>query len=182
MRTLHVVAVIAVIVISACADDDTPPAGGSARLAEASDAPATPSRATLPGKGGIEFYPATDLSRIGDDLAKGATTARTVGAHENFHYVEARRVVSGVPEVHDRWTDVTLVQAGHATLLSGGRVEGGRDASAGEYRGGTIVNGDSRAIAPGDLFVIPAGVPHQFQLARGDSVRYLTIKVLRPER
>ena len=182
MRTLHVVAVAAALAIIACADDDTPPPGGTARLAEASDAPATPSRATLPGKGDIEFYPAAELSRIAAELAKGATTARTVGAHQNFHYVQARRVVSGVPEVHDRWTDVTLVQAGHARLLSGGRVEGGRDASAGEYRGGTIVNGDAKVIGPGDLFVIPAGVPHQFQLARGDSVRYLTIKVLRADR
>jgi uncharacterized RmlC-like cupin family protein len=181
MRPLHVV-VAAILVVTACADDDAPRAGGTARLAEASDAPATPRQATLPGKGGIEFYPAAALSRIGDELAKGATTARTVGAHQNFHYVEARRAASGVPEVHDRWTDVTIVQAGRATLLSGGRVEGGRDATPGEYRGGTIVNGDARAIAPGDLFIIPAGVPHQFQLARGDSVRYLTIKVLRPER
>lgn len=175
-------AAIVLVVATACASEDAPRADGSARLAAASDAPPTPRQATASGRGGIEFYPAAGLSQVGNELAKGATTARTVGAHQNFHYVEARRATSGVPEVHDRWTDVTVVQAGRATLLSGGRVEGGRGASGGEYRGGTIVGGDTRVLGPGDLIIIPAGVPHRYQLARGDSLRYLTLKVLQSER
>jgi mannose-6-phosphate isomerase-like protein (cupin superfamily) len=151
----------------ACGDQSTPRA-----------AAATPAQSTPTASGGVELYPAAQLARIADELAKGSTTARTIGQHPAYHYVQARRAASGEPEVHDRWVDVTVVQAGRATLLTGGRVDGAHLASAGEHRGGTIVGGTPRPIATGDLVVIPAGVPHQYQLARGDTVRYLTLKVL----
>ena len=147
-----------------------PPAAGvkDAQGTDATDAsmPDTP----LGRTGAIEFFPATDLSNVAAQLAKGTTTAKTVVAHPTFHYVQARRTANGVPEIHDRWIDVTIVQSGRANLLVGGRVSGSRLASPGEHRGGTIVGGATRPIAAGDLFTIPAG----------DSVRYLTIKVLQP--
>jgi mannose-6-phosphate isomerase-like protein (cupin superfamily) len=93
--------------------------------------------------------------------------------------VASRRAASGSPEIHDDWVDVTMVQAGRATLLSGGRLTGGSVVGAGEHRGGVIVDGSSRAIAAGDVVIVPAGTPHQFQLTPGDSIRYLTIKVKR---
>lgn len=182
MRHLASVMIIAAIVAACAADDDTPRAGGTPRLAAASDAAPTPRQETTTGSGGIELYRAADLSRVADELARGGSTGRTVGAHRTYHYVVARRVASGVPEVHDQWIDVTIVQSGHAALLSGGRVDGGREESAGEHRGGTIVGGATHPLAAGDLFVVPAGVPHQFQLSRGDSIRYLTLKVSQPER
>jgi uncharacterized RmlC-like cupin family protein len=37
----------------------------------------------------------------------------------------------------------------------------------------------SRPFAAGDLMIIPPGVPHQYHIAAGDSLRYLTIKVHR---
>jgi hypothetical protein len=129
--------------------------------------------------GGIEWYPASRLSQIAEALANGTATARTFGGHQTRTYVEARRTRSGTPEVHAAWIDLTVVQVGRATLLSGGHVDGGQLASPGERRGGTIVGGVSRSIAAGDFFVIPAGVPHQYQVASGDSIRYLTIKVAR---
>ena len=149
-------------------------------VSEKSGSPETPD--TPIGRGGaIEMYPAAVLSGIADRLARGPTTAKTVVARPTFHYVQARRSSNGMPEVHDRWIDVTIVQAGRATLLVGGRVNGSRLASPGEHRGGTIIGGSPRVIGAGDLFTIPAGVPHQFQVASGDTVRYLTIKVAQPE-
>jgi uncharacterized RmlC-like cupin family protein len=50
----------------------------------------------------------------------------------------------------------------------------------GEHRGGTIAGGASRAVGPGDLMIIPAGIPHQYVISPGDSLRYLTVKVSRP--
>ena len=132
----------------------------------------------LPGAGG-EFHSASELSTIADDLARGTTTAKTVAAHPALHYVQARRTANGTPEVHDDWIDVTVVQAGRATLLVGGRVAGDHVVSPGEHRGGVIDGGSRRLLGAGDLVTIPAGVPHQFEVARGDSIRYLTIKVLR---
>lgn len=89
-------------------------------------------------------------------------------------------MVSGSPEIHDRWTDITIVQAGRATLLSGGTVSGGSITEPGEHRGGTISGGTSHAIQAGDMFVVPAGTPHQFQLGQADTIRYLTIKIAKP--
>jgi hypothetical protein len=168
------------LAVGACGEQSPEHGAAAAQTpssAATSDAAATPAPAA---SGGIELYPAAQLARIADELAKGSTTGRTIGGHPTYHYVEARRVASGEPEMHDRWIDVTIVQAGRATLLTGGRVDGGHLASAGEHRGGTIVAGAPHPIATGDLFVVPAGIPHQFQVARGDSVRYLTLKVLQP--
>ena len=72
---------------------------------------------------------------------------------------------------------MTVVQAGRGTLLSGGRVEGSHLETAGEHRGGTITGGSSRPVGAGDLMIIPAGVPHQYMIGPGDSLRYLTVKV-----
>src|SRR5581483_6239103 len=78
----------------------------------------------------VEFYSAADLARF------TATGGKTFGVeHPTFHYVEARRVVSGSPEIHDNWIDVTIVQAGRATLVSGGTVHGGSVTEPGEHRG-----------------------------------------------
>jgi hypothetical protein len=171
------------LVISACGDQSPPPAAATPATpssSTASDAAGPAAQSAPVVRGDVELYPAARLSRIGDELAKGTTTGRTIGGHPTYHYVEVRRVTSGEPEVHDRWVDVTIVQAGRATLLAGGRVSGGRLASDGEHRGGTIAGGTPHPIATGDLFVVPAGVPHQFQVARGDSLRYLTLKVQQP--
>lgn len=176
---------IALLALAAGACGDQSPARDAVAArapssAATSDTVATPAQPTPAGVGSIELYSSAQLARIAAELAKGSTTGRTIGGHSTYHYVQVRRVASGEPEVHDRWIDVTIVQSGRATLLTGGRVDGGHLALGGEHRGGTIVAGTPHPIATGDLFVVPAGIPHQFQVARGDSVRYLTIKVLQP--
>ncbi len=124
----------------------------------------------------VALYPAAELARIAATLGRGAT-GRTLGATPTYSYIQGRRTASGGPERHERWTDVAYVQAGRATLLVGGRIDGGAESAPGELRGGTIVGGKERALAPGDLVVIPAGVPHQYRLAPGEALTYLTIKV-----
>lgn len=128
---------------------------------------------------GIELFPAATIAHAADALAHGATTGRTFASYPGFHYVQSRRSTSGSPEVHDEWIDVTVVQAGRATLLTGGRVEGGGITSPGEHRGGRIVGGSVQRIGAGDLITVPVGTPHQYQLDPGDTIRYLTIKVKR---
>lgn len=125
----------------------------------------------------VEYYTAALLAHVGDSLSRGSTTGHVLHAHPTYQYLQIRRNRSGGPEVHDRWTDVTVVQAGRGTLLSGGRVEGSHLETAGEHRGGTIIGGSSRPVGAGDLMIIPAGVPHQYMIGPGDSLRYLTVKV-----
>jgi mannose-6-phosphate isomerase-like protein (cupin superfamily) len=127
---------------------------------------------------GVDYYSARELARVADGLAHGSTTGRVFGKRHALQYVEVRRAASGTPEIHDRWLDVTIVQAGKGSLLTGGQVEGGVLESPGEHRGGTIRGGARRAIGPGDLVIIPARTPHQYEIAAGDSLRYLTVKVL----
>jgi mannose-6-phosphate isomerase-like protein (cupin superfamily) len=137
-------------------------------------------RRTGSGDAGVEQYTAAALTRVGDSLARGGTSSRVLRGHPTYQYLETRRERSGVPEVHDRWIDVTIVQAGRATLVSGGHVAGGRVETPGEHRGGTITGGTSRPVAAGDMMIIPAGIPHQYVIAAGDSLRCVTVKVLRP--
>ncbi len=172
------VALVLALGAGACRRADVPGAAGT-RAGDAAITPATAAAlgATSSSQGsGIEFYPAAQLARMAASL--GSSTGRTFGDQPTYKYIEGRRTADGVPEVHDRWIDLALVQAGRAVLLAGGRVEGGRLESPGEHRGGTIVGGTEHPIAAGDFCVIPAGVPHQYRVAPGDTLRYLTIKVV----
>jgi mannose-6-phosphate isomerase-like protein (cupin superfamily) len=128
--------------------------------------------------GGVEYYTAAVLAHVGDSLARGSSSGHMLRSHPSYQYLQIRRGKSGVPEVHDRWTDVTMVQAGRASLLSGGQVSGSHVEAPGEHRGGTITGGSSRPVGAGDLMIIPAGIPHQYVIAPGDSLRYVTVKVL----
>lgn len=150
---------------------------GSAATDSASAAP-TEIGAGSGSRNGVDYYGREMLSRIAASLSKGNDPTRTFGRHPALWYVAARRTVSGSAEVHDKWIDVTFVQAGRATFLSGGTVTGSHLQGAGEHRGGTIRGGTRRTLGSGDFFVIPAGIPHQLQLSPGDSLLYLTVKVL----
>lgn len=153
--------------------------GAAAPGAATGTIPTRPPAGGTPGTdaGPAEYYPAGELARVAAGLARSGATGRTLRKHPSYSYIEGRRHVSGGPEMHDHWADVAVVQAGHATALTGGHLVGATTMSAGEHRGGRIVGGTPRTISTGDLLVIRAGVPHQYQLAPGDSLRYLTIKV-----
>jgi hypothetical protein len=87
-----------------------------------------------------------------------------------------RRDGPGEVEVHALLNDVIVPQAGAATLLVGGHVEGGRETAPNERRGGTIAGGRSYALHPGDVVWIPAGIPHQMIVRRGGSFTYVAVK------
>ena len=155
--------------------------GVGARAVGSSNVASTPAGATSEVHGdAVQYFSAATLARTADALAGGARTGRTLRTAGGFQYIVMRRLTSGGPEVHDRWADVTFIQAGHGSLRSGGQVSGGSITAPGELRGGTIVGGAERTLGPGDLLLIPAGVPHQYVVARGDSLRYLTVKVAQP--
>src|SRR5947209_6520113 len=94
---------------------------GSAAPADDSGAPETAMPTPGSDTAGVEIFSAARLADVAAQLARGSTTGRTIGAHRTYWYVESRRAADGSPEVHDDWVDVTMVQAGRASLLSGGR-------------------------------------------------------------
>ena len=127
-----------------------------------------------------EYYPAAPLAHVADSLRAQHAVSKVLGDRGSYQYVLVTRDTSAGPEQHARWTDVMLVQAGSATVLLGGRYEGGHEDAPGETRGGRLVGAEARAVTAGDLLVIPAGLPHQVQIAPGGVVRYVTVKA--PER
>ncbi|MEP6494897.1 MAG: hypothetical protein ABJF01_19580 [bacterium] len=70
-----------------------------------------------------------------------------------------------------------MIQTGSGALLSGGTAGGAKESTPGEWRGGAIRGGTRRPLRPGDVVVIPAGVPHQMLLDRGQRIAYLAFKI-----
>jgi mannose-6-phosphate isomerase-like protein (cupin superfamily) len=92
----------------------------------------------------------------------------------------ARRVQSGMVEVHDNFSDVLIAREGHVTLTTGGTVSGNKESRPGEWMGGEITGGTLRELGPGDVVWIPAGVPHLMTLKPGETFVYLAVKVPAP--
>lgn len=90
--------------------------------------------------------------------------------------VVARRLKTGEAEVHDNLNDVFVVKSGRASVLVGGKVEGQRLTTPGEWRGGKITGAKSYPLNPGDVVWIPAGLPHQVIVPKGVTFTYMAFK------
>jgi len=68
----------------------------------------------------------------------------------------------GKPAVHPDEAEYATVMAGSGTLVSGGTLVAPKLRFAGLVEGDRIEGGTTRKLAVGDVFLIPAGVPHWF--------------------
>lgn len=68
----------------------------------------------------------------------------------------------GKPAVHPTDGEYTIVIAGAGTLVSGGTLVDASVTKPGLTEGSRIEGGTTRALAPGDVVLIPAGTPHWF--------------------
>ena len=91
--------------------------------------------------------------------AEAGRPAQLLGDRGGYAYLLIRRVSAGEVEVHSAWDDVFVVRTGSGTLLTGPTGEGGRETGPRERRGGHIPEPRRRALGPGDVVVIPAGLP-----------------------
>jgi mannose-6-phosphate isomerase-like protein (cupin superfamily) len=117
---------------------------------------------------GFAMFKAADIkSRLAaaklDDHKAGADRAGTWGNHG---LLLVRREGDGEVEVHNTQVDVITVISGEGTLLVGGTVVGGHDSAPNEIRGTSLTGAQRHAMAPGDVFHIPAKVPHQMLVAK----------------
>lgn len=142
-------------------------------------APALGAQTTKPARPATVITPA-QLRHTGDSLPRGASRTAQLGAGPGYTYALTQRDSTGGVEQHDAWTDMFVVQSGEARILTGGRLDGAKEASPGEWRGGTIAGGETRALAPGDVVIVPAGTPHQMILAAGARISYLAFKIAKP--
>lgn len=87
---------------------------------------------------------------------------------------------------HSQVTEVFYVISGTGTLVTGGVVDNDRSfppdtefvrLAVGPSSGGVFKGGDRRRIGPGDVIVVPAGVPHGFD----DVTTELTYLSMRPD-
>jgi mannose-6-phosphate isomerase-like protein (cupin superfamily) len=75
----------------------------------------------------------------------------------------SRREGPGMAEVHTRDTDIAYVLQGSATLVTGGTAVDLKPTGPEELRGSGIQGGDIRELQPGDVVIIPNGIPHWFK-------------------
>jgi glc operon protein GlcG len=117
-----------------------------------------------------------DHSKVSAALAKGGPLV----TREDLHVLVSgsHREKNGGVEVHDRETDVIYIVSGEATFVTGGKILNGKSTKPGQWLGTDIQGGESRHLVPGDVIVVPAGVPHWFKEVPGQ-VSYYVVKVLK---
>ncbi len=94
----------------------------------------------------------------------------------NYAIHTSRRTEAGLAEVHTKETDLIRVISGEATFVTGGTVVEPKHTSADEIRGREITGGQTRRLVPGDVVIVPHGVPHWFKQVAGP-LNYYVIKV-----
>jgi mannose-6-phosphate isomerase-like protein (cupin superfamily) len=87
---------------------------------------------------------------------------------------------------HSKVTEAFYIISGSGTIVTGQSVVNSRDfppetefvrLAVGPSSGGVFKGGDRRAIGPGDVVIVPAGVPHGFD----DITEHLTYLSIRPD-
>jgi mannose-6-phosphate isomerase-like protein (cupin superfamily) len=82
----------------------------------------------------------------------------------------------GRPAVHPAEAEYAIVLEGSGTLVSGGTMTDSKVTNAHLIEGNQIEGGATRTLGPGDVILIPAGVPHWFGIT-GDRLILLGIKL-----
>ncbi|MBW6528687.1 cupin domain-containing protein [Sphingomonas sp. RHCKR7] len=82
----------------------------------------------------------------------------------------------GRPAVHPAEAEYAIVLEGAGTLVSGGTLVAPATRRDGMVEGERIAGGSTRALARGDVLLIPAGVPHWFGIT-GDHLVLLGTKL-----
>jgi mannose-6-phosphate isomerase-like protein (cupin superfamily) len=108
--------------------------------------------------------------------SKGLAT-QTIKKYATDYSMVAFRSQSGQAELHEKFADFYVVLAGEATLVSGGEMVNSKTISTGEVRADSIKGGQEAKLKKGDIIHIPANIPHQLVLAKGDTFQYFIVKV-----
>jgi len=85
----------------------------------------------------------------------------------------------GKPAVHPTQAEYVVVIAGEGTMVTGGQLVDPATTNPTLIEGSRIEGGTTRALHPGDVFLIPAGTPHWFGIT-GDRLVLLGTKIAQP--
>lgn len=129
--------------------------------------------AQAPAAREVQYWPAGQVQAA---FEKGIPISQT----DAYKILAGRRDKDGQAEVHARDTDIMYVLEGTATLVTGGQVMNGKSSAPDEVRGDSITGGTERAMAKGDVVVIPNGIPHLFKDVKPPFLYYV-VKVTAPK-
>ena len=116
-----------------------------------------------------------------DEVAAAFAKGKPMIEVRDYKIHASRREGPGLVEVHTRDTDIAYVLQGSATLVTGGAALGLKEIGAEELRGSAIRGGETRQLNPGDVVVIPNGIPHWFKEVKAPFLYYV-VKVRQAER
>lgn len=108
-----------------------------------------------------------ESEKVAASFAKGAVLVgddeHMMHAARNYMVHASHRDKAGVVEIHEFDTDIVYVLKGSATLITGGAPVGTKTIAPHELRASTVNGGETRMLVPGDVVIIPNGVPHWFK-------------------
>lgn len=84
-------------------------------------------------------------------------------AARNYMVHASHRDKAGVVEIHEFDTDIVYVLKGSAQVITGGTPVGMKMIAPHEFRAPSVDGGETRRLVPGDVVIIPNGVPHWFK-------------------
>lgn len=127
----------------------------------------------------VDIYSAKDMHAAGDKLAqkRAPFASENLSRYGNHYTMLAFREATGSSELHEHEADIFFVESGEATILTGGKIVNGHTEKTGEIRGSSIQGGERHVLAAGDIIHIPAGVPHQVLISKGEPFTYFVVKV-----
>lgn len=130
---------------------------------------------------GFELWTAPQLkalqTQLGARIDAQKFSVQGLGTFDNHSFMLAHREGNGQAELHETQNDVFFVQSGQATLVVGGTVVEPKTVAPHEIRGSSITGGEQKALGPGDVVHIPAGIPHQLLVDAGKQFTYFVVKV-----
>ena len=126
-------------------------------------------------------YSPADLMAMEKSLEQKADASglatETLKKYASDYTMLAFRSKSGKAELHEKFADFYFVVGGEATLVSGGHIVNSSTTAPGEVRGDSVQDGKETKLKKGDIVHIPANIPHQLLLTKGDTFQYFIVKV-----
>lgn len=130
---------------------------------------------------GFHFWSHAELEAMANGLAPQMDAhkfkSETIASAVNHRFLVVHREGPGQSEYHATESDIVCVVSGEATLIYGGKMIAPQTTAPNEMRGSGIEGGSTRKLAPGDVFAIPAKVPHQVNTEVGKPFNYFVVKV-----
>jgi mannose-6-phosphate isomerase-like protein (cupin superfamily) len=113
------------------------------------------------------------------DATKGSRVDMMPTDHSYF-MVTHRESNSPSGEVHQKYGDFAVVRSGEGGILAGGKLVDSKQSAPNELRG-KIEGGTLHRLKAGDVYYVPANVPHQTIVEPGKHLRVEMLKVERKD-